>query len=203
MGMCHFTATMKMFALFCLTAACLFSYSQACEEYNLQFAEFSGGVTPLNVNVCNQTITYYMPASENFEEVTNFEDYEIGFGASRVTSEEACYVRLLSKTLEEQVAYLEENQGKAITVEGEAQVDAIPVDDAYEELGEEIANFCDDFPAYKLVKKQDVEDTEEMERQVSVTFRRCVILCFRYICYTTTLTVPTGSTITFTWFCFG
>ena len=126
-----------------------------------------------------------------------------GFGASRVTSEEACYVRLLSKTFKEQVAYLEEQQGTPMTVEGEAQVDAIPVDDAYEELGEEIANFCDDFPAYKLVKKQYVEDNEEMERQVSVTFRRCVILCFRYICYTTTLTVPTGSTITFTWFFFG
>merc|ERR1711962_1778143 len=125
-----------------------------------------------------------MPASENFEEVTNFEDYEIGFGASRVTSEEACYVRRLSKTLEEQVAYLEDQQGKPMTVEGEAQVDAIP--------------------AYKLVKKQDAEDSEEMEqRQVSVTFRRCVILCFKYICYTTTLTVPTGSTITFTWFFFG
>merc|ERR1712055_156384 len=190
------TANMKMFALYFL--------SKACQEYNLQFADFSGGVTPLEVSVCNQTISYYMPASENFEEVTNFEDYEIGFGASRVTSEEACYVRLLSKTLEEQVAYLEAQQGTPMTVEGEAQVDAIPVDDAYAELGEEIANFCDDFPAYKLVKKQEAEDTEEMEqRQVSVTFRRCVILCFRYICYTTTLTVPTGSTITFTWFFFG
>lgn len=103
----------------------------------------------------------------------------------------------------EQVAYLQEQQGKPMTVEGEAQVDAIAVDDAYEELGEEIANFCDDFPAYKLVKKQDDEDSKEIERQVSVTFRRCVILCFRYICYTTTLTVPTGSTITFTWFFFG
>merc|ERR1712121_153467 len=185
---CHFTANMKMFALYCLSVACLLSYSQACQEYNLEFADFSGGVTPLIVNVCGQTISYYMPASENFEEVTNFEDYEIGFGASRVTSEEACYVRLLSKTLEEQVAYLEAQQGTPMTVEGEAQVDAIPVDDAYAELGEEIANFCDDYPAYKLVKKQDVEDGEEVERQVSVTFRRCVILCFRYICYTTTLT---------------
>merc|ERR1719447_730424 len=195
---------MKMFALYCVAAACLLSSSQACQEYNLEFADFSGGVTPLIVNVCGQTISYHMPASENFEEVTNFEDYEIGFGASRVTSEEACYVRMLSKTLEEQVAYLEDQQGKVITVEGEAQVDAIPVDDAYEELGSEIANFCDDFPAYKLVKKQDVEETEEVDqRQVSVTFRRCVILCFKYICYTTTLTVPTGSTITFTWFFFG
>ena len=56
-------------------------------------------------------------------------------------------MRRLSKTLEEQVAYLEDQQGKPMTVEGEAQVDAIPVDDAYAELGEEIANFCDDFPA--------------------------------------------------------
>merc|ERR1719391_612496 len=175
---------MKMFALYCLSAVSLFSFTQACQEYNLEFADFSGGVTPLEVNVCGQTISYHMPASENFEEV--------------------CYVRMLSKTLDEQVAYLEDQQGKPMTVEGEAQVDAIPVDDAYAELGEEIANFCDDFPAYKLVKKQDAEDSEEMEqRQVSVTFRRCVILCFKYICYTTTLTVPTGSTITFTWFFFG
>merc|ERR1719495_815261 len=195
---------MKMLVLHCLSAVILIALSEACQEYELQFADISGGVTPLKVDVCNQTISYHMPASENFEEVTNFEDYEIGFGASRVISEEACYVRRLSKTLEEQVAYLEDQQGKPMTVEGEAQVDAIPVDDAYPELGEEISNFCDDFPAYKLVKKQDAEDSEEMEqRQVSVTFRRCVILCFKYICYTTTLTVPTGSTITFTWFFFG
>ena len=104
-----------------------------------------------------------------------------GFGASRVTSEETCYVRLLSKTLEEQVAYLQEHENKPMSVEGEAQVDAIPVDDAYEELGDEIAKFCDDFPAYKLVKKQDVDESEEREqRQVAVTFRRCVIICFRY-----------------------
>merc|ERR1711915_2711 len=177
--------------------------SQECQEYELEFADFSGGVTPLQVNVCGQTISYYMPACDDFEEVTTFEDYEVGFGASRVTSEEVCYVRLLSKSLEGEVAYLTEHQHKPMTFEGEAQVNAIPVDDAYEELGEEIANFCDDFPAYKLVKKQDAEDSEEVERQVSVTFRRCVILCFRYICYTTTLTVPTGGTITFTWFFFG
>merc|ERR1719244_1581161 len=195
---------MKMFALYCLSAACLLSYSQACQEYTLEFADISGGVTPLQVNVCDQTISYHMPASENFEEVTTFEDYEIGFGATRVTSEEACYVRVLSKTLEEQVAYLEDQQGTPMTVEGEAQVDAIAVDDAYEELGEEIADFCDDFPAYKLVKKQDDDDEDDdNERQVSVTFQRCVILLFRYICYTTTLTVPTGSTVTFVWFFFG
>merc|ERR1719334_2949355 len=156
---------MKMAFLQYLSVVCLFGVSLACQEYELEFADFSGGVTPLEVKVCDKQIFYHMPASENFEEVTNFEDYEIGFGASRVTSEEACYVRLLSKTLEEQVAYLEGQQGKPMTVEGEAQVDAIPVDDAYVELGEEIANFCDDFPAYKLVKKQDVEETEEVEQR--------------------------------------
>merc|ERR1712179_850753 len=181
------TATMKMYIRYCLSAACLFALSQACQEYELEFSVPGGGVVPLQVHVCNQTITYHMPASETFEEVTTFEDYEIGFGASRVTSEEACYVRLLSKS-----------------VEDEAQVDAIPVDDAYEELGDEIAKFCDDFPAYKLVKKQDIDESEEREqRQVAVTFQRCVIFFFKYICYTTTLTVPTGSTITFTWFFFG
>merc|ERR1740137_489152 len=195
-----------MYVRYCLSAACLFalSRSQACQEYELEFADNSGEVTSLQVNVCDQTISYHMSATETFEEVTTFEDYEIGFGATRVTSDEKCYVRLLSKTLTEQVAYLQEHQNKPMTVEGDAQVDAIPVDDAYEELGNEIANFCDDFPAYKLVKKQDVDESDERElRQVNVTFRRCVIICFRYICYTTTLTVPTGSTITFTWFFFG
>merc|ERR1712055_254045 len=189
MGMLyHFTLawTMKMYVLHCLSVACLFALSQACAEYELEFAVPDGGVVPLQVHVCNQTITYHMPASETFEEVTTFEDYDIGFGASRVTSEETCYVRLLSKTLEEQVAYLQEHQNKPMTV-----------------VGEEVANFCDDFPAYKLVKKQDVDESDEKERQVNVAFQRCLIICFRYICYTTTLTVPTGSTITFTWFFFG
>ncbi|CAL4191969.1 unnamed protein product [Meganyctiphanes norvegica] len=186
-----------------LCAACLIALSLGCQEYELEFENFSGEVTPLQVNVCNQTISYHMPACETFEEVTTFEDYEIGFGATRVPSEEACYVRLLSKTLDEQVDYLQEHQHKPMTMEGEAQVDTIPVDDAYEELGDEIANFCDDFPAYKLVKKQDVDVSDERERQVNVTFRRCVIFFFKYICYTTTLTVPTGSTVTFVWFFFG
>lgn len=90
-----------------------------------------------------------------------------------------------------------------MVVDSDVQVEAVPVDDVYEELGEEMGNFCDDFPAYKLVKRQDGEDESERERQVSVTFQRCVLVCFVPVCYTTTLTVPTGSTITFVWFWFG
>merc|ERR1719187_1722640 len=185
---------MKKFGLYCLSALCLFALTQACQEFELEYDDFSGGVIPLQVNVCGQTISYHMPSSDNFEEVTTFEDYEIGFGASRVTTEEICYVRILSKTLEEQVDYLNEHQNKPMAFEGEAQVDAIPVDDAVEELGEEIANFCDDFPVYKLVKKQDSDGNDERERQISVNFRKCCIFFFKYICYTTTLTVPTGAT---------
>ncbi|CAL4063783.1 unnamed protein product, partial [Meganyctiphanes norvegica] len=197
----------RMFGLRCLAASCLVSVVLACQEYELDYAGISGEVTPLLVHACtnNQTITYHMPASDTFEEVTTFEDYELGFGASRVTSQEACYVRLLTKTLDEQISFLDHHQNKPMTVEGDAQVEAIPVDDVYEELGSEIVNFCDDYPAYKLVTRQDAaEDEGERERQVSVTFQRCVLLCFnKYVCYTTTLTVPTGSTITFVWFFFG
>ncbi|CAL4083555.1 unnamed protein product, partial [Meganyctiphanes norvegica] len=195
----------SMFGLHFLAASCLVSVALACQEYELEYAVISGEVTPLLVQVCtnNQTITYHMPDSDNFEEVTTFEDYELGYGASRVTSQEACYVRLLSKSLDEQISYLKQHQNNPMTVDGDAQVEAIPVDDVYEELGDEVANFCDDYPAYKLVKRQDAEEVTERERQVSVTFQRCVLICFRPYCYTTTLTVPTGSTITFVWFFFG
>ena len=53
-------------------------YLMLFQEYELEFAVPDGGVVPLQVNVCNnQTITYHMPASETFEEVTTFEDYDI------------------------------------------------------------------------------------------------------------------------------
>ena len=112
-------------------------------------------------------------------------------------------MRLLNKNFGEQISYLKQHQNRPMVVDSDVQVEAVPVDDVYEELGEEMGNFCDDFPAYKLVKRQDGEDESERERQVSVTFQRCVLVCFVPVCYTTTLTVPTGSTITFVWFWFG
>jgi len=195
-----------MFGLRCLAAAsCLVTAVLACQEYELDYAGISGDVIPLLVQACanNETITYHMPASDNFEDVTTFEDYTLDLGASRVASQEACYVRLLSKTFDEQISFLEEHKNKPMTIEGDAHVEAIPIDDVIEEMGDEIANFCGDYPAYKLVRRQD-DDGEDRERQVAVTFQRCVLLCFiQYVCYTTTLTVPTGPTITFTWFFFG
>ena len=49
------------------------------QEYELQYAVLSGEVTPLTVQVCtnNQTITYHMTASDNFEEVSTLEDYDL------------------------------------------------------------------------------------------------------------------------------
>ncbi|CAL4065274.1 unnamed protein product [Meganyctiphanes norvegica] len=155
-----------MFGLSWLAVSCLVSVVLACEEYTLEYIDISGKVTPLLVLVCtnNQTITYNMPASETFEEVTTYENYILGYGASRVTSHVACYVRLLSKSLDEQISYLEQHQSKPMTLKGDAQMEAIPIADVYEEFGGEVATICAYYPAYTLVKRQDALGETEMER---------------------------------------
>ena len=127
--------------------------------------------------------------------------------ASRVESQEACYVRRLVKSFEEQVAFIQSFNDPSLFVEGDGEtVSAIPIEDPEEEMGSLLVEFCGDLPAYKLVSEEDTAEEQERDldrRQVSVNFNRCVLLCFIPVCYTTTITLATGSTITFGWFFFG
>lgn len=128
-----------------------------------------------------------------------------GVAASRVMAQEACYVRRLVKSLQEQADYIRQHQDTDMRLEADIKVTAVSLDDPEEEIGTELADFCGDLPVYKLVKEDEVveQDQQVEERQVSVTFIRCVLLCFIPVCFSTTLTLPTGATITFGWFFFG
>ncbi|KAK7068164.1 hypothetical protein SK128_019233 [Halocaridina rubra] len=187
---------------------CLLGISLAKKEsFSLSYkAQEDGEISSMTAETNDEanTIYYSIAESADFEKVETLEDYTAGFAASRVESQEACYLRRLVRTFEEQVSYMNSQRNNVMKTENDVKVMAIPLDNAEEEVGSTLANFCGDLPVYKLVKKpgQETEDTEE-RRQISITFTRCVLLCFIPVCYTTTLTLPTGLTITFGWFFFG
>nr|XP_027207305.1 uncharacterized protein LOC113800700 [Penaeus vannamei] len=147
-------------------------------------------------------IHFHMPESDDFDDVETLEDYSVGLAASRVVSQEACYVRRLVKSFEQQVAFIKGHQDDGMRVESDVRVSAVSLDNPEEEIGSDLANFCGDLPVYKLVTEEQ-NDSVQDRRQVSVTFTRCILLCFIPRCFTTTLTLPTGSTITFGWLFFG
>lgn len=163
-----------------------------------------------------------------------------GYQATKVPSQDACYVRELEQTLEEQVDILQESLSYNVTASGNAT--GIP-SEGDSDFGEAILAFCDIFPIYELIFDDDSDDDDSSDedqsenesrmslrsseegsssedtseegsseetgtpspglRQISVTFTKCLLLCFIPVCYTTTLTIPTGITIIFPWAFFG
>ena len=158
-------------------------------------------------------------------------------------SGDACFVRELEKTLEEQVEQLK-NDGSYTVTEDFATMTAIPLDDDDDDdqnnVGERVLAFCDGLPVYRVIfvdeaalrDSSSAEDSDESfgrgsgsgsdesgsgseediaenvtdrslrehsevtgdvaspaHRQVSVTFRRCVLffLCYKSFCSTVRL----------------
>ncbi|KAK7068163.1 hypothetical protein SK128_023213 [Halocaridina rubra] len=152
------------------------------------------------------TIYYHVTESSDYEDVKTLEDYNVGLAASRVASQEACYVRRLVKSYSATVDYLVANNNRpAVKAEAEAKVAAVPCENPEEEIGSELTNFCGDLSVYKLMKpeKEERQVDNVEKRQININFTRCVLLLFIPVCYTTTLTLPTGLTVTFGWFFFG
>ena len=156
-------------------------------------------------NASEQLIGYHMAQGNDFEEVSLLEDYETGFAASLVPSQDACYVRMLVNSFSEQLHQIETYASKGMGDQSSGgSVTAVPLENAEEEIGSRLASFCGDTPVYKLVKAESSEDLLEEDaaletRQVSQTYRRCVVLLLVWKCYTTTITLPTGSSITYIW----
>ncbi|KAK7086187.1 hypothetical protein SK128_000483 [Halocaridina rubra] len=181
------------------------SSAVAGEDYSMCYEVGRGeeSCMSISVNSTSRTIYIHMGDHDDFEDVETLEDYSAGFAASRVESQEACYVRRLVTSLEQQVAYIQGHQQNAQTVDSDVRVMGVSLDDPEEEIGESLTHFCGDLPVYKLVKDESDDDGVDGatdKRSVSVSFRRCVLFCFIARCFTTTLTVPTGSSITFLWF---
>ncbi|XP_037774401.1 uncharacterized protein LOC119570932 [Penaeus monodon] len=55
-------------------------------------------------------VHFHMPESDDFDDVETLEDYSVGLAASRVVSQEVCYVRRLVKSFEQQVAFIKGHQ---------------------------------------------------------------------------------------------
>lgn len=99
----------------------------------------------------------------------------------------------------QQVQYVKEHENVSNVIENNQNVEAVPVDNPEEEVGQRLADFCGELPVYKMVASEEGETSVDA-RQVSVTYRRCIVFLFCVKCYTTTLTVPTGSNVVFVWF---
>merc|ERR1712168_1069435 len=145
-----------------------------------------------------------MPESGDFEGVETLEDYNWGLAASRVESQEACYIRRLVTSFKNQVAFVKTFDSTSQLVDDNGvSIYATPIENTEEEIGSLLYQFCGDLAAYNLVKgEKETEEGEERDldrRQISLTFRRCTLLCFLPVCYTTTVTLATGSSITFGW----
>ncbi|XP_050694175.1 uncharacterized protein LOC126984492 isoform X2 [Eriocheir sinensis] len=77
-----------------------------------------------------------------------------GYGAAKVESESACFVRELDTTLEEKVEQLV-RQGN-YTITESASTTATPLDDdGHSDVGERVLEFCDDLPVYQMIFNDD------------------------------------------------
>lgn len=77
-----------------------------------------------------------------------------GYAATKVEAEDACFVKELDKTLEEQVEELV-NKGK-YTITESVNTTAIPLDDDEQsDVGERVLTFCDGLPVYTLLFDSD------------------------------------------------
>ncbi|KAF2365934.1 BRICHOS domain [Trinorchestia longiramus] len=157
--------------------------------------------TTISFNEGDRTIETYTPAGEHFVEVESIEDFDVGFSATRLPSEEVCYIAKLEKTFPQQLAYYRSHEDTPITITASKQLSAIPVIDD-EEFGDRLNDFCSDYPMYKLGFNGD-EDSEEgpSARRVFVKFYYCYPTGCRPYCYQTVVAVPTGRVPAFTWFC--
>merc|ERR1712198_372409 len=187
MGVVATLQPIRLTMLSWLMTSCLLGFTLAnTQAYQLCYESSNGGDSScmkVEVDKTNLFVHYHMPDSGDFEDVETLEDYNVGLAASRVESQEACYVRRLVKSFDDQVALIASHNDDGMRVEEDVQVSGISLDNPVEEIGSDLANFCGNLPVYKLVGEERQLD----RRQVNVTFRRCVLLCFIPVCYSTTL----------------
>ncbi|KAG7161617.1 uncharacterized protein LOC121874910 [Homarus americanus] len=198
-----------------LLLSCVLGLSiTAAHDYRMCYSIGQGDTLclPVMINMEAQTIKYNVSANDVFEEVSTLEDYKHGIAVSRVEAEERCYVRRLVVSMEEAVSFLKSHENETQTINSTIDTESIPINDPNYLIGETLTNFCGDFPVYIMKKKpqkgeegEEEDEENEMEeedrkRQVSVTFTKCILCVIFLKCWTTVITVPTGSTIIFPWF---
>ncbi|KAK7068162.1 hypothetical protein SK128_023212 [Halocaridina rubra] len=100
------------------------------------------------------TIYYRMDElSKQLVDMETLEDYNTGYGASRVASQEACLIRQLEKTFEARLSYLKSHdQTTLVEPEMDYEMKAVPVENPKEEIGDYLTAFCGELPMFKMIK---------------------------------------------------
>lgn len=163
-----------------------------------------------------------------FADVSTFEDYGAGYAVSKLASQDICFLRQLFENFDVAVERLHHlrNQGIQHNL-GDVHVWVEPIKDLEGMAGSRLTSFCADSPAYELVilvgkfterkpgPQQDSSytalseylkkdsstkalDSNGSERQITVTFKKCVYFIFWLLyCLNTAVTFVTGATFTF------
>merc|ERR1712002_116274 len=205
--------------------------SQDSEVVTIEYERNDRSSVPMDIHVDRDasTVTYHMKDKEGFfADVDTFEDYETGYAASRVASQDACFLRQLTESLDMTLQRLHNFEAQGVQhILGNTDVWAEPLDDLEGVAGPRLASFCGDVPVYKLVRPDDSIErkphhqkdalTESLadylkessqkslesrrnKRQTTVTFIKCFLFFFFPICWRTNITVNTGTTFTFFFF---
>lgn len=182
----------------------------------------------IRVNSEARTISYHMKDQGGFfADVSTFEDYGTGYAVSKLASQDICFLRQLFENFDVAVERLHHlrNQGIQHNL-GDVHVWVEPIKDLEGMVGSRLASFCADSPAYELVilgmfterkpgPQQDLSytalseylkedsstkalESNASERQITVTFKKCVYFIFWLLyCLNTAVTFVTGATFTF------
>nr|XP_027221720.1 uncharacterized protein LOC113813862 [Penaeus vannamei] len=112
-----------------LMFSCLLGFSLAeVQDYQVCYKGNSAAENScmkVDVDRLAMKIHFHMPESDDFDDVETLEDYSVGLAASRVVSQEACYVRRLVKSFEQQVAFIKGHQDDGMRVESDVRVSAV------------------------------------------------------------------------------
>jgi len=194
------------------------------EVFTTRYEGKSDEGVPMDVEVDyrRKSITYHMQdQTELYADVETMEDYEAGYAVSKVAQQDSCFVRQLTMPMEESVRKLRTMSHQGVQqIMGELEVWGEPTEDLEKLAGERLAEFCGDWPAYKLVEPDDsierhpvaqksiqsmanVDDSNEVSdpNRLLLSFFRCFLFFFFPFCWTTNVTINTGTTFVF--FLFG
>jgi len=193
------------------------------ETFTTRYEGKEDGGVPMDVEVEHhrKLITYHMQDDSGlYADVETMEDYKHGYAISRVATQDSCFVRQLTMPMEESVNKLRTMSQQGIQqIMGEMEVWAEPLEDLETLAGERLAEFCGDWPAYKLVEPDDSIERQPVAqknmqslvnmdpsavsdpKRLILSFFLCFLFFFFPICWTTNVTVNTGTTYVF--FLFG
>lgn len=182
----------------------------ACDTFStrvhITMNDTSEKSTKTLVEVCELDNQIHMAIEETdtFAHVEALEDYNSGFSAEAAHS--VCLIsKLKFSNIKDRVHELRSQSDRHVS--GEGNLNMYPVTDSdVASFSEDIINFCEGLEMYKVAEDSYTElanydDPNALERCIFLLFGpQCVIWFCTLVCFTTQLSVPTGTTVVFYWF---